>query len=88
MLSNETEQKPDYSKQKEEAFVILQELLFERNAKDYRENLTELFYGFLKSEEADYKPTRENMMSLHYVLVSFFTKMYNLPLIDRSRNLQ
>lgn len=82
----EAENHPDYSKEQKEALSVLNELLAELNAKDYRKLTSEIFYSFLHTEAADYKPTREAMVSLHFNLINFFTKLHNLPLIDRFRN--
>lgn len=82
----EVEQHPDYAKEQTEALNNVKELLAALNAKDYRERINEIFFAFLTTEEADYKPTREAMITLHFELVNFFTKMKQLPLIDRHRN--
>lgn len=84
---DEAENHPDYAKQEQQALKKLKELLFALNAKDYRERINELFFAFLTTEGADYKPTREGMITLHFELINFFTKMDKLPLIDRFRNL-
>lgn len=86
MNFKEQQTHPEFEAQKKEAFNLLISLLAERNAKDYREAIGDLFSCFLRTEDADYKPTRETMMYLHSSLVEFFTKLHHLPTIDRFRN--
>lgn len=82
----EAENHKDLKEQQENALNLLDNLLSVRNAKHYREGISELFCCFLKTENADYKPYRENLMYLHYDLMEFFTKLDCLPVIDRYRN--
>lgn len=82
----EAENHPDYVQQEKAALEQLKKLLCALNAKDYRERINDIFYAFLTTENADYKATREEMITLHFELCNFFTQMNQLPLIDRYRN--
>ena len=69
--------------QEKEALNSLNNLLSEINARQLRSNLNELFYGFLQSEKANSRNYRTQLIVTHSGLIEFFTKLSNLPEVDR-----
>jgi len=69
--------------QEQKATALLNKMLSEINARDLRTNLNELFYGFLDSEKANSKSFRNRIGLTHSILVEYFTKLSNLPEVDR-----
>jgi len=83
-MTNETEQpQAKHQDQQEHALSTLNALLSKVNARQLRENLNQLFYGYLNSEQADSQERRNTMASTHSNMIEFFTKISNLPQIDR-----
>ena len=77
-MQNPKEQKTEQI----QALNALSNLLSCINARDLRENLNQLFYGYLDSEKADSQLKRNQMSSTHNCMVTFLTKISNLPKID------
>jgi len=76
--SNQTEQQ-----QREKALKLLENLLKENDAKGIREDLNEIFYGYISSEFSDDKLERNNKYSTYLNLIEFLTKLSKLDKINR-----
>tara|TARA_B110001452_G_scaffold124552_1_gene103299 strand:+ start:2231 stop:2482 length:252 start_codon:yes stop_codon:yes gene_type:complete len=76
--SNQTEQQ-----QREKGLKLLENLLKENDAKGIREDLKEIFYGYISSEFSDDKLERNNKYSTYLNLIEFLTKLSKLDKINR-----
>ena len=76
--SNQTEQQ-----QREKGLKLLENLLKENDAKGIREDLNQLFYGYISSEFSDDKRERNNKYSTYLSLIEFLTKLSKLNKINR-----
>ena len=69
--------------QQENALQLLKNLLKENDAKGIREDLNQLFYGYISSEFSDDKRERNNKYSTYLSLIEFLTKLSKLNKINR-----
>ena len=76
--SNQTEQQ-----QREKALKLLENLLKENDAKGIREDLNQIFYGYISSEFSDDKQERNNKYNSYLILIEFLTKLSKLDKINR-----
>ncbi|WP_233882224.1 hypothetical protein [Tenacibaculum piscium] len=67
----------------DQALHLLKDLLFKIDAKNIREDLNKIFYGYISSDEADDQRERNMKGGTYMDLVKFFTKLSNIPEIDR-----
>jgi hypothetical protein len=80
MTNEQHKNQPD---SKQQALTALNNLLSIVNARDLRNNMQEIFYGFLNSENADSQSFRNRLGATHLYLIEFLTKIADLPEIDR-----
>ncbi|WP_275552699.1 hypothetical protein [Tenacibaculum piscium] len=67
----------------DQALHLLEDLLYKTDAKNLREDLNRIFYGYISSDEADDQRERNMKGSTYMALVNFLTKISNIPEIDR-----
>lgn len=65
-----------------QAVELLKELLLFKPAQDFAKDFNELFFAYLKTEEADNLTERQQMLQSHGVMIEFFTKISTLPQIN------
>lgn len=69
--------------QEQKAITIVKELLSHADARSLRDDLNQIFYGYISSEEADSKRERNIKGGTYMSLVNFLTKISNLDTINR-----
>jgi hypothetical protein len=68
--------------QSEKALELVKKLFSQCTAIDLREDLNQIFYGYLSSEISDSQRERSLKSSTYLSLIDFLTRMSNLPKID------
>lgn len=69
--------------QEQQAITLLKELLNHADARSLRDDLNQIFYGYISSEESDNQRDRNIKGGTYMSLVNFFTKISNLDTINR-----
>lgn len=80
-MENST-QNTEVLSQEQQALTLLKEMLKSIDAKDIREDLNKIFYGYISSDLSDDQRERNFKCGTYLSLVEFFTKIANLDKVN------
>ena len=78
-----TKEEKTTQEQEQEVIALIKSLLQQKDAKGIREDLNNIFYGYIGSAHSDCKRDRENCYSTYTDLLELFTKLTKLNSINR-----